>query len=84
MHEARQEYNEARLCFQNAVAVNPSHIKALQHLVSFCTVFVKLSEFSRGDLFSPDIIVLVLHKYENLKPQVCRFVIFLIPSRVDC
>ncbi|CAL1283803.1 unnamed protein product [Larinioides sclopetarius] len=32
VHECRQEYEEAKLCFQNAVAVNPFHVKALQHL----------------------------------------------------
>ncbi|KFM58237.1 Tetratricopeptide repeat protein 7B, partial [Stegodyphus mimosarum] len=32
IHECRQEYNEAKLCFQNAVSVNPFHVKALQHL----------------------------------------------------
>ncbi|XP_054715583.1 tetratricopeptide repeat protein 7B-like [Uloborus diversus] len=32
IHELRQEYSEAKICFQNAVAVNPFHVKALQHL----------------------------------------------------
>ncbi|GBM52501.1 Tetratricopeptide repeat protein 7B [Araneus ventricosus] len=32
VHECRHEYEEAKLCFQNAVAVNPFHVKALQHL----------------------------------------------------
>ncbi|XP_015922937.1 tetratricopeptide repeat protein 7B isoform X2 [Parasteatoda tepidariorum] len=32
VHECRQEFHEAKLCFQNAVAVNPFHVKALQHL----------------------------------------------------
>ncbi|XP_063224947.1 tetratricopeptide repeat protein 7B [Bacillus rossius redtenbacheri] len=32
VHEAKQEYPEARLCFENAVAINPTHLKSLQHL----------------------------------------------------
>jgi tetratricopeptide (TPR) repeat protein len=33
VHEYKQEFIEAKLCFQNAVAINPTHIKSLQHLV---------------------------------------------------
>ncbi|XP_034940307.1 tetratricopeptide repeat protein 7B [Chelonus insularis] len=32
LHEYKSEYNEAKQCYQNAVAVNPYHIKSLQHL----------------------------------------------------
>lgn len=32
LHEHKQEYIEAKQCFQNAVSINPSHIKSLQHL----------------------------------------------------
>lgn len=32
MHMHKQEWNEAKLCFQNAVAINPQHIKSLQQL----------------------------------------------------
>lgn len=34
VHEQKQEFSEAKICFQNAVAINPTHIKSLQHLVS--------------------------------------------------
>ncbi|XP_014297851.1 tetratricopeptide repeat protein 7B [Microplitis demolitor] len=32
LHEYKSEYNEAKQCYQNAVAINPYHIKSLQHL----------------------------------------------------
>ncbi|PNF24650.1 hypothetical protein B7P43_G18222 [Cryptotermes secundus] len=32
VHEYKQEFVEAKLYFQNAVAINPTHIKSLQHL----------------------------------------------------
>lgn len=32
-HEKRNEFNEAKQCYQNAVTVHPSHLKSLQHLV---------------------------------------------------
>ncbi|XP_054272006.1 tetratricopeptide repeat protein 7B isoform X2 [Macrosteles quadrilineatus] len=32
VHEHKREFMEAKQCFQNAVAINPSHIKSLQHL----------------------------------------------------
>lgn len=33
LHEYKLEYTEAKQCYQNAVSINPSHIKSLQHLV---------------------------------------------------
>ncbi|KAF3419860.1 hypothetical protein E2986_08195 [Frieseomelitta varia] len=33
LHEYKLEYMEAKQCYQNAVSINPSHIKSLQHLV---------------------------------------------------
>lgn len=32
LHEKKREFNEARQWFQNAVAINPTHVKSLQHL----------------------------------------------------
>ncbi|XP_043275084.1 tetratricopeptide repeat protein 7B isoform X2 [Venturia canescens] len=32
LHEYKLEYAEAKQCYQNAVSINPSHIKSLQHL----------------------------------------------------
>lgn len=32
-HEKRNEFNEAKQCYQNAVTVHPAHLKSLQHLV---------------------------------------------------
>lgn len=32
IHVYKEEWNEAKLCFQNSVAVNPRHIKSLQQL----------------------------------------------------
>ncbi|XP_046670880.1 LOW QUALITY PROTEIN: tetratricopeptide repeat protein 7B-like [Homalodisca vitripennis] len=32
VHEHKHEFMEAKQCYQNAVAINPSHIKSLQHL----------------------------------------------------
>ncbi|GLH01190.1 Tetratricopeptide repeat protein 7B [Gryllus bimaculatus] len=32
IHEYKKEFVEAKLCFQNAIAINPTHIKSLQHL----------------------------------------------------
>lgn len=32
VHECRHEYYEAKTCFQNAVSINPLHVRALQHL----------------------------------------------------
>ncbi|XP_011309918.1 tetratricopeptide repeat protein 7B [Fopius arisanus] len=32
LHEYKAEYAEAKQCYQNAVSINPSHIKSLQHL----------------------------------------------------
>ncbi|CAK9798302.1 Tetratricopeptide repeat protein 7B [Anthophora plagiata] len=32
LHEYKLEYIEAKQCYQNAVAINPSHVKSLQHL----------------------------------------------------
>ncbi|XP_012272364.1 tetratricopeptide repeat protein 7B [Orussus abietinus] len=32
LHEHKLEYVEAKQCYQNAVSINPSHIKSLQHL----------------------------------------------------
>ncbi|RLU17711.1 hypothetical protein DMN91_009948 [Ooceraea biroi] len=32
LHEYKLEYTEAKQCYQNAVSINPSHIKSLQHL----------------------------------------------------
>ncbi|XP_076296118.1 LOW QUALITY PROTEIN: tetratricopeptide repeat domain 7 [Lasioglossum baleicum] len=32
LHEYKLEYMEAKQCYQNAVSINPSHIKSLQHL----------------------------------------------------
>ncbi|XP_078050609.1 tetratricopeptide repeat domain 7 [Augochlora pura] len=32
LHEYKLEYLEAKQCYQNAVSINPSHIKSLQHL----------------------------------------------------
>lgn len=33
-HEKRNEFNEAKQCYQNAVTVHPAHLKSLQHLVT--------------------------------------------------
>lgn len=30
---------EAKQCYQNAISINPSHIKSLQHLVMFAVIF---------------------------------------------
>lgn len=32
LHEYKLEYSEAKQCYQNAVTINPSHVKSLQHL----------------------------------------------------
>ncbi|KAH9380268.1 hypothetical protein HPB48_018188 [Haemaphysalis longicornis] len=32
LHEIRKEYYDAKMCFQNAVSINPLHVTALQHL----------------------------------------------------
>jgi tetratricopeptide (TPR) repeat protein len=32
LHMHKQEWPEAKLCFQNAVAINPQHVKSLQEL----------------------------------------------------
>lgn len=32
IHKYKREYQEAKTCFQNAVAINPLHVKALQYL----------------------------------------------------
>lgn len=32
LHEYKLEYAEAKQCYQNAVSINPSHVKSLQHL----------------------------------------------------
>ncbi|CAB0019312.1 unnamed protein product [Nesidiocoris tenuis] len=32
VHEKKNEFIEARQCFQNAISINPSHVKSLQHL----------------------------------------------------
>lgn len=37
VHEQRDEFHEAKICYQNAISVNPLHIKTLQHLVSLIT-----------------------------------------------
>lgn len=34
VHEQKQEFHEAKVCYQNAISINPLHIKTLQHLVS--------------------------------------------------
>lgn len=49
MHEYKLEYTEAKQCYQNAVSINPSHIKSLQHLVIIVTlhalIFMTLHKF---------------------------------------
>ena len=44
--EAKGEYEEARQCYENALAVNPSHVQSLQHLASvyFKLGFLRLAE----------------------------------------
>ena len=44
--EAKGEYEDARQCYENALAVNPSHVQSLQHLASvyFKLGFLRLSE----------------------------------------
>ncbi|XP_008208439.1 tetratricopeptide repeat protein 7B isoform X1 [Nasonia vitripennis] len=32
LHEYKLEYAEAKQCYQNAISINPSHVKSLQHL----------------------------------------------------
>jgi len=32
VHEHKKEFVEAKLCFENAVAINPTHIQSFQHL----------------------------------------------------
>lgn len=32
IHECKREFCDARQWFQNAIAVNPTHVKSLQHL----------------------------------------------------
>ncbi|XP_014219287.1 tetratricopeptide repeat protein 7B [Copidosoma floridanum] len=32
LHEYKTEYAEAKQCYQNAISINPSHVKSLQHL----------------------------------------------------
>jgi hypothetical protein len=33
--EHKQFYGEARVCYENAIAINPGHTKSLHHLVSY-------------------------------------------------
>ena len=44
--EAKEEFEEARQCYENALAVNPSHVQSLQHLanVYFKLGFLRLAE----------------------------------------
>ncbi|KAK3872535.1 hypothetical protein Pcinc_022393 [Petrolisthes cinctipes] len=34
LHEKKSEFHEAQTCYQNALAINPYHLKSLRHLVS--------------------------------------------------
>lgn len=34
LHEKKNEFHEAQTCYQNALAINPYHLKSLRHLVS--------------------------------------------------
>lgn len=34
LHEKKNEFHEAQMCYQNALAINPYHLKSLRHLVS--------------------------------------------------
>ncbi|XP_063614857.1 tetratricopeptide repeat protein 7B-like [Penaeus indicus] len=34
LHEKKNEFYEAQTCYQNALAINPYHLKSLRHLVS--------------------------------------------------
>jgi len=43
-HEKRNEFNEAKQCYQNAVTVHPAHLKSLQHLV-ITSIFILHSDF---------------------------------------
>ena len=35
LHEKKEELHEAKMCYENAVAINPTHVRSLQHLVSY-------------------------------------------------
>lgn len=43
LHEKKNEFHEARTCYQNALAINPYHLKSLRHLVSTWLLFWLLS-----------------------------------------
>ncbi|KAG0728169.1 Tetratricopeptide repeat protein 7B [Chionoecetes opilio] len=32
LHEKKNEFHEAQTCYQNALAINPYHLKSLRHL----------------------------------------------------
>ena len=34
VYEHKHRYEEAKSCYENALAINPAHTKSLQHLVS--------------------------------------------------
>lgn len=38
LHEHKQEFVEAKLSYQNALAIHPTHMKSMQHLVSIYLV----------------------------------------------
>lgn len=33
LHEKKEELHEAKMCYENAVSINPTHVRSLQHLV---------------------------------------------------
>ena len=42
MYEEKEELPEAKACYENAVAINPSHVVSLQHLVSLLPYLEKI------------------------------------------
>lgn len=48
LHEHKQEFVEAKLCYQNALAIHPTHMKSMQHLVSIYPVQPYFKSFGEG------------------------------------
>ena len=36
----KESFADAKNCFENAIAINPSHVQSIQHLVSAFYVFI--------------------------------------------
>lgn len=66
LHEYKLEYTEAKQCYQNAVSINPSHIKSLQHLVTTLTSNRPTSKNTCGENFIVKIIVKVFNREKHI------------------